>query len=47
MHCKHPNCVNKSLYNYEKCKNDTILIGYCEKHKKPGMIKVTDECIIL
>lgn len=47
MYCKHPHCKNKAFYNYEKPRYDGILIGYCDKHKRPGMIRIKDECIIL
>ena len=47
MNCKQPDCKNKPVYNYEKGSSDDRLIGYCEKHKRPGMIRLKDECIIL
>jgi len=39
--CFHPKCYKKGLYNYEK--NG---YAYCYKHKKVGMIRVNDECVI-
>ena len=48
MNCKQPDCKNKPVYNYEKGGlSDDRLIGYCEKHKRPGMIRIKDECVIL
>lgn len=43
MLCNYPKCKKKAYYNYEKNDSDC---GYCGEHKKHGMIKIKNYCII-
>jgi hypothetical protein len=47
MLCKEPKCKNNANYNYEKTDEKGNYIGYCIKHKKPGMIYMHNNCQIL